>query len=145
MRKFGILLIGLIAAGMTVAAGQTTTSQIETRVDYSRFKTYEWNRSSNSEYGTSSADANVIEALESELARKGLSKSSNAPDLSICYHSYFGSEELNRYTMTEGAATYAWTIKKGEVAIDIFDSATDKEVWRNAAKINPKARSQDGA
>lgn len=99
--------------------------------------------SPDSEHGNP-ADVRIVEEIERQLAKKGLQKAeSSASELLVCYHSNFGTEQIKKYTMTEGETSYSFTIQTGRVAIDMFDSATEKPVWRNAANINPKARSQD--
>ena len=143
LRKLSALFVGLLVM-VAAAAEQNAPSDIDTSVDYSKFKTYQWDRPPDSEHAKYPADTPIVEEIERQFAKKGLKKTeSNAPELLVCYHSNFGTEQIKRYTMTEGEATYSGTIKTGQVAIDMIDPTTDKLVWRNAADINPKARPQD--
>src|SRR5215469_11621229 len=140
MCKLSALIVGLLVA-VAAAAGQNAPSRVDTSIDYSKFKTYQWDRPPDSEHAKYPADA---EEIERQLAKKGLEKTeSNALELLICYYSNVGTEQIKRCTMTEGEASYSGTIKTGQVAIDLINPATDKLVWRNAADINPKARPQD--
>jgi len=70
--------------------------------------------------------------VDTQLAKKNLKKSdSDTADLLICYHSNFGTKQIKRYTMYEGESTYSWTIKTGQVSIDMVDSSTKVPVWQN--------------
>jgi hypothetical protein len=141
--KSDFLFVGLLVVAVTATVAQNPAFHVDPSTDFSKFKTYAWDHSTNTERVTTQVDAQLAEALESELAKKGLRKSdSDAADLLICYHSNFGTKQIKRYTMYQGESTYAWTIKTGEVAIDMFDASTKKLVWRNAADIDPKAKPQ---
>jgi len=143
MKKLHLLFVASFIIWGTAVA-QDTPFRIDPSTDFSKFKTYRWDESKNTERVTNQVDAQVADALESELARKDLRKTdSDAANLLICYHSNFGTKEIKRYTMYQGENTYAWKIKTGEVAIDMFDASTKKLVWHNTGDINPKARPQD--
>jgi hypothetical protein len=146
MYKSDFLWVGLLVICVTATVAQNSAFHVDPRTDFSKLKTYAWDQSRNTERATTQVDAQATEALESELAKKGLRKGdADAANLLICYHSNFGTKEVKRYTMYHGESTYAWTIKTGELAIDMFDASTKKEVWRNTADINPKAKPQDVA
>lgn len=142
-------MIQTIAVFVTLAVSLTATShqnapfRIDPSTDFSKFKTYAWDQSKNTDRVTNQADAQVRDALEAELARKGLTKTdSDAAQLLICYHSNFGTEQIRRYTIYEGEASYAWTMKTAQVAVDMIDSSTKKLIWHNTADLNPKAKPQ---
>jgi hypothetical protein len=146
MYKSDFLFVGLLVVAVTATVAQNSAFRVDPSTDFSKFKTYAWDNSTNTERATTQVDAQFAEALESELANKGLRKvDSDAANLLICYHSNFGTKQMKRYTMYHGESTYAWTIKFGELAIDMFDASTEKLVWRNTADINPKAKQQDVA
>ena len=141
VHKWTCLFAGLLAAG-AVATAQDSF-RIDPSTDFSKFKTYAWDQSKNSDRVTNQAEAQVIDALQAELAKRGLTKTdSDAAHLLICYHSNFGTEQIRRYTITEGEGSYAWTIKTAQVAIDMIDSSTKKVIWHNTADLNPKAKPQ---
>ena len=141
MYKWTCLFVGLLVAG--VAAIAQDSFRIDPSTDFSKFKTYAWDQSKNTDRVTNQADAQVRDALQTELAKKGLTKTdSDAAHLLICYHSNFGTEQIRRYTIYEGEGSYAWTIKTAQVAVDIFDSSTKKLIWHNIADLNPKAKPQ---
>jgi hypothetical protein len=143
MQKLNSLYVGLILIGLTTVAAQDAPFRVDPNTDFSKFKTYKWDRSKNSEPATSTFDTQVSEAVDAELAKKNLKQSEDNADLLICYHSNFGTKQIKRYTMYGGESTYSWTIKTGEVGIDMIDSSTKGLVWHNTADINPKTRSAD--
>jgi len=142
MYKLKFLFVGLLLVGVTATVAQDSPFRLDPSIDFSKFKTYAWDQSPNSERATNQADAQVTEALEAELARKDLRKADSDANLLICYHSNFGTKEIKRYTMYQGESSYAWTVKTGEVAVDMFDASTKKLVWHNTADLNPKAKPQ---
>jgi hypothetical protein len=146
MYKSDFLFVGLLVVAVTATVAQNSAFRVDPTTDFSKFKTYAWDHSTNTERMTTQFDAQFAEALESELAKKGLRKGdSDTANLLICYHSNFGTKQIKRYTMYQGEATYGWTIKTGELAIDMFDASTKKLVWRNTADIDPKAKPQQVA
>jgi hypothetical protein len=146
MYKANFLFVGLLVVAVTATVAQNSDFRVDPRTDFSKFKTYAWDQSTNTERVTTQVDAQLAEAVESELAKKGLSKGDpDAANLLICYHSNFGTKQIKRYSMYQGESTYAWTIKTGELAIDMFDASTKKLVWRNTADINPKTKPQQVA
>ena len=143
MSKSLPICVALFVFVVTATIAQEAPFRIDPSIDFSKFKTYAWDLSANSERTTTKVDADVAQALESELGKKDLRKTdSSAVDLLICYHSNFGTEQIRRYTITEGEGSYAWTIKTAQVAIDMIDSSTKKLIWHNTADLNPKAKPQ---
>lgn len=139
MYKWTCLFAGLLAAGAVVTAQEPF--RIDPNTDFSKFKTYAWDQSKNSDRVANQADAQVIDALQAELAKKGLTKTnSDAASLLICYHSNFNTEPIRRYTIAEGGGSYEWTIKTAQVAVDMVDPSTQKLIWHNTADLNPKAK-----
>jgi hypothetical protein len=138
MQKLSFLFVGLLVAGLTASVAQDEPFRIDPSTDFSKYKTYGWAHTMKGEHQTYPVDAQITEAVEAELAEKGLRKADpGATDLSICYHSNFGTEKFNRYNDPEFGGHW-FTIKTGQVAIDMYESSTKKLVWRNTADINPK-------
>ena len=141
--KSNSLFIGLLLVCVTATVAQDPPFRIDPSIDFSKFKTFAWDQSANTERVTNPADAQVTEALERELARKDLRKTDpDAANVLICYHSNFGTKNIKRYTIKEGESSYQWTIKTSQVAVDMFDPSTKKVIWHNTAELNPKAKQQ---
>ena len=143
MYKWPCLFVGLLVAGVAATVTQDSF-RTDPSTDFSKFKTYAWDQSTNTDRVTNQADAQVTEALQAELEKKGLTKTdSDAANLLVCYHSNFGTEQMRRYTMNEqGKKSYTFTIKTAQVAVDMIDSSTKKLIWHNTADLNPKAKPQ---
>ena len=143
MYKSKCLFVGLFVVGVTATVAQNSPFRIDPTIDFSKFKTYAWDQSKNTDRVANRADARVTEALQTELAKKDLRKTdSDAANLLICYHSNFGTEQIRRYTIKEEESSYEWTIKTAQVAVDMIDSSRNDLVWHNTADLNPKANPQ---
>jgi len=142
-QKLSFLFVGLLVLGVTTGSAQDTNFTFDRGTDFSKYRTYLWDNTPGPGHTTYPADAQIAEALDAELATKGLTKTdSNVSDLSICYHSAFGAEKFNKYKDPEWEGHW-FTIQTGQVAIDMYDSSSKQLVWRNVASISPKARPKD--
>jgi len=132
----------MLAVSLTATSHQNAPFRIDPRTDFSKFKTYAWGRSKNTDRVTNQADAQVRDALEAELARKGLTKTdSDAAQLLICYHSNFGTEQIRRHHIRRRSFIRV-DYETAQVAVDMIDSSTKKLSWHNTADLNPKAKPQ---
>ena len=141
MQRFRLLLVALAVIVEISGAAQDAPFRVDPNTDFSKYKTYKW---VHSDHQTYTVDPQINAAIDAELEKKGLKKTdSDEADAFFCYHSNFGTEKMHKYH-TEGEAEanpdMFLTVQNGEVAIDMYDSATKKLIWRNTAKINPKAK-----
>jgi hypothetical protein len=141
MQRLGILFVLLLGFGALAVSVQDVPFRLDSNIDFSKYKTYRWVHTDHKAYPV---DPRIGAAIDAELEKKGLKKTdSEETDAFFCYHSNFGTEKMHKYH-TEGEAEanpdMFFTVQNGEVAIDMYDSATKKLIWRNTAKINPKAK-----
>jgi len=121
--------------------------------DFSKFKTYKWVRIQNAEYPNQILDSQIIQAIDSQLALKGLSKTDGDADLVVCYQAAINQErQWNSYSNDMGGWGYGrwggWggygggmvtttttstTINIGTLNVDFYEVATKNQVWRGAA------------
>lgn len=143
MRKLGFLFVMLFGIGAGGAIAQDVPFHVDPNTDFSKYKTYKWVHNDHEAYPV---DAQIGAAVDAELERKGLRKTdADNADAFFCYHSNFGTEKMHKYHMEGEAAANPdmfLTVQTGEVAIDMYDSATKKLIWRNTTKIDPKAKPQ---
>ena len=140
MKTFSVLVVGLVVAGMTAVVAQDDTSNFYRGEGFSKYKTYRWDHTIGPGHTNYPVDAQITEALDNELGKKGLRKTdSDTADLSICYHAAFGTEQFNKYSDPEWEG-YWFTIRTGQIAIDMYESSSKELVWRNVVDINPKAQ-----
>jgi hypothetical protein len=155
--------IGLIPMLMIScsALGQDVRYNFDKSTDFFKFKTYKWVVIKDAAPVDDLTDKQIKEALDAALATKGLSKvDGDNADLLVAYQAAIGWEK--QYTsyntgwgygpgwygggwyggaggMTTGQTS---TIYKGQLAVDIYDSANHDLVWRGAASktLDPKAK-----
>jgi hypothetical protein len=122
-----------------------------TGTDFSRFKTYMWQRAKNANYQDAVVDRIIKKTIAEQLAAKGLTESTgDTSDIYIVYQMAVGQDvewssfttdatyTIGAYDMVGygGATTNsAEMIRRGWLMIDIYDNADKKLVWQtNAVK-----------
>jgi hypothetical protein len=163
MRRF----LWLAACALLLLASQVLAQDVrynfDKNTDFSKFKTYKWVPIKDAAKVSDLVDKQIKEAIDAELATKGLTKvDSDDANLYIGYQPAVGEEkQFNSYstnwgygpgwgggwygyggmgsTTTTGSTT---TIYKGQLALDMYDSAGHDLVWRGVASktIDPKAK-----
>jgi len=161
MKPFGLIVPILFLAAPAFA--QKVTYNFDNTADFSKYKTYRW------EKHPQSADINQITlgqlgaAFDAELAKKGLVKTkSDKSDLVIVYQLAVTQEkEINTYSTGWGYGpgwggyygggglygssstnTSVTTISIGSVNLDIYDAAKKQLIWRGIASktLDTKAK-----
>jgi hypothetical protein len=122
--------------------------------DFAKYKTYKWVRIPKVDYPNSILDTQITQAIDSQLALKGLTKTEgDTADLYIGYQAAVDHEkQFNSYSNDMGGWGYGrwggWggygggmsttttttsTIRIGTLNVDIYDVAAKNQVWRGAA------------
>jgi uncharacterized protein DUF4136 len=158
-------LFVLSAVTLLLAAGslaQDVRYNFDKSTDFSKFKTYKWVAIKDAAKVNDLVDKQIKDALDAELATKGLTKvEGDDANLYIGYQPAVGEEkQFNSYstgwgygsgwgggwygggmgtTTTSGSTS---TIYKGQLALDMYDSAGHDLVWRGVVSktIDPKAK-----
>jgi len=131
--------------------------------DFSKFKTYKWVAIKGTDQPNGLVDKQIKDALEAQLATKGLTKVESDPaDLFIGYQTAIGQEkQFNSYSTDwgYGGGWYrgGWyggaggsstttgqtsTIYTGQLVLDMYDSTHKDLVWRGVASktLDPDAK-----
>lgn len=128
--------------------------------DFSKFKTYKWVDIKGATQPNDITDKDIKQAVDSQLATKGLTKVDDNPDLLIGYQVGIGTEKQftsynsdwgygpgwNRggwYGSTGGMTTgQTSTIYNGMLDLDMYEAAKKDLVWRGTATktIDPNAK-----
>jgi len=120
--------------------------------DFSRFKTYKWVQIKGADQLNSMADEQLKSAVDAEIAKKGLTKTDGEnADLFIAYQVSLNQEKQftsfsdnwgygpgwgggwyggGGMSTTHGSTS---TIQIGQVDLDMYDSTSQKLVWRGTA------------
>jgi hypothetical protein len=163
MKKVVQLSIILLLMAATGAVAQDVRYNFDKNTDFSKFKTYKWVDIKGADHANDLVDKQIKDALDAELARKGLSKvEGDNADLYIGYQTAVGQEkQFNSYSTDWGYGS-GWyrggwyggmggsstttgqtsTIYNGQLALDMYDSANKDLVWRGIATktLDPKAK-----
>jgi hypothetical protein len=159
-------LVTLLMASSWVFA-QDVRYNFDKDTDFSKFKTYKWVVIKGATQPDDLVDKQIKEAFDAQLATKGLSKvEGDDANLLVGYQTAIGTEKQftsfssgmggpgwgygpgwygggwyggGGMTTTSGSTS---TIYKGQLALDMYDSAHHDLVWRGVASktLDPKAK-----
>ena len=122
--------------------------------DFSKYKTYKWARVPKAEYPNQILDKQIMQAIDAQLATKGLSQTEgDNPDLYVTYQAAVSQEKQWNSFSTGGdmwgygrwggwggyggmggtTTTTSSTINIGTLNVDLYDAAKKEQVWRGAA------------
>ncbi|MGA9584399.1 MAG: DUF4136 domain-containing protein [Terracidiphilus sp.] len=148
--SLAVLAITLLTCG--VALAQEVKSQAMPGTDFSKYHTYKWVVVEGAKQPNQITDAQIKQAVESQLASKGLSKVESDPaDLYISYQvavqqqtqwNAYGTGGM-RWGGGMGTATQS-TINIGTLVLDFYDPATKQLVWTGSATktLNPSSNQE---
>jgi hypothetical protein len=139
-----VAVIGLLAAGTSVALAQDVMVNYVPGTDFSKYKTYKWVEIQGAEKPDQIIDTQIKQAIDKALATGGLTKvTGDKSDLYIAYQvAYSKEQQWNTYNV---GGPYAWrygggsgqatstTITIGTVALDMYDPAAKELVWKGQA------------
>jgi len=154
-RTLNVLIIGLfVLIGCVSAAAQDIKYNFLPGTDFSKYRTYRWERVPKAQYPNQILDGQIMQAIDAQLGLKGLHKSSNGDaDLVVAYQAAVDQEkQWNSYSTDMGGWGYGrwggWggygggmsnttttseTINIGTINVDIYDVANKNQIWRGAA------------
>jgi Domain of unknown function (DUF4136) len=148
--KGGIVRAALGIGLVVLMCGFLSAQQIMTNympgTDFSKFKTYKWVTIEGSEQPNQILDQQIKQAIETQLASKGLMKSGNEQaDLYVAYQvAITQQQEWNAYSTggpwRGGMATVTTsTIQVGTLDVDFYDPGPKQLVWKGQATktLNP--------
>ncbi len=161
MKRVLISAIAMLAVA-TVAWAQDVRYNFDKAADFTKYKTYKWVENSSGDKLDDLTKKDLEGAIETELAKKGLQKSTTAAaDLYIAYVASVSTEkQVNTFDTGYGAGpgwygpygyggwgggsstSTTYTIYNGTVVVDMYDAGTKQLVWRGAAskELDPKAK-----
>jgi hypothetical protein len=159
-RVLFVSTLGLLLAATTSFA-QDVRYNFDKNTDFSKFRTYRWVIIKDAPTANDLVTKQIREAVENELATKGLTKiEDDSANLFIGYQAGVSQEkEFTSFNsnwgygggwygggwygpgggMTTGSTS---TIYVGQLAVDMYDSANHDLVWRGVASktLDPKAK-----
>jgi hypothetical protein len=148
--KFALALAVLLV-GCTVTLGQDVRYNFMPGTDFSKYHTYKWVTIGGGSHPNQIVDAEIKQAIESQLAAKGLTKTdSDKADLYVGYQIAIDQEkQWNAYGMGGirwggMASATSSTISNGTLVLDMYDPTTKQLVWTgNATKTLDPSNNQE--
>jgi len=161
MKRLLTVSVVLVLLGASAALAQDVRYNFDKETDFSKFKTYKWVPIKDAAKVSDLVDKQIRDAIDAELTTKGLTKvDGDDANLFVGYQPAVGEEkQFNSYstgwgygpgwgggwyggmgsTSTTGTTS---TIYKGQLALDMYDSAKHDLVWRGVVSktIDPKAK-----
>lgn len=139
LTKSAIALAVLLTACMATM-GQDVRYNYMPGTDFSKYHTYKWVTIEGGAHPNQIVDAEIKQAVDSQLASKGLTKTdSDKADLYVGYQIAIDKEkQWNAYSMGGprwggmGSATSS-TISNGTLVLDMYDPTTKQLVWTGTA------------
>ena len=158
MKPSKISLIAMAAAMVLLACVSASAQDIRYNsmpgTDFSKYKTYKWVRIPKVEYPNQILDSQIMQAIDAQLALKGLTKTEgDNADLYVGYQVAVSQEkQFQSYSNDMGGWGYGrwggWggygggmttttttssTINIGTLNVDLYDVAAKNQIWRGAA------------
>jgi hypothetical protein len=148
IRNRCLLALGFVFLFLSgTAMAQKVTIDFDRNADFSKYKTYSFRK------GTPAADPlmnqRIEQAIEAQLAAKGLTRDESNPDLFVVYHVAVSKQTQLNTTSLGGwgwgrgwgrwggiggsAITQVDQIPIGHLVVDIGDTANKSYVWRGTA------------
>ncbi|MBV8812694.1 MAG: DUF4136 domain-containing protein [Acidobacteriaceae bacterium] len=149
---FATTLLGLPSA----AVAQKVETDYAHGTDFSKYKTYNWTKLQDSSDTNQLVDQRITAALEEELAKEGLTKNENNPDVLVGYQTAITQQvQLHTFSTQMGPSWgygprwgYGWgggfssgtsttttsTIPRGTLTVSMFDPQQKQLVFRGVAQ-----------
>jgi hypothetical protein len=160
MKKITLCMMGVMFLLTTSAFCQDIRYNFDKDADFSKFKTYKWVEIKGATQPNNITGKDIKQAVDAQLATKGLTKVDDNADLLIGYQVGIGTEKQftsynsdwgygpgwyrgGWYGSTGGMTTgQTSTIYNGMLDLDMYESSKKDLVWRGTATktIDPNAK-----
>jgi Domain of unknown function (DUF4136) len=140
--RTGVVLCAVLFYGGGVAQAQDVHYNFVQGTDFNKYKTYKLVEIPGNSHPNQILDGQIKQAIELQLATKGLTKTDNDnSDLYVTYQIAVNEQrQWNAYGMGGGwgwgggmATATSSTIDIGTLVIDIYDVKAQKQIWRGDA------------
>jgi hypothetical protein len=144
------MMVAVFACAL--ATGQDVKSNYMPGTDFSKYHTYKWVPIEGGAHPNQIMDAEIKQAVDSQLVAKGLTKTDNdKADLYVGYQIAVDKEkQWNGYGMGGGlrwggmGSATSSTINVGTLVLDMYDPGTKQLVWTgNATKTMDPGSNQE--
>ena len=147
------LVIALVCLPCCVTLAQTITTNHAAGINFSKYHTYCWVEVKG-QHPDPSVDAQIKKSFDAQLAARGLSKTDGTGDLAVDYQASLRTVQVwqsyedwtdNTFAGQRFPKKKQVTIEKGELALDIYDTAAKQRVWTGRAfkTLDPNSSPED--
>jgi hypothetical protein len=141
MKSRVMILMAVCCLALTAAFAQDVTYNFMPGTDFSKYHTYKWVVIEGGVHPNQIVDAEIKQAIDTQLASKGLTKvATDKADLYVGYQVAVDQErQWNGYGMGGGlrwggmATATSSTINVGTLVVDMYDPAAKQLVWTGRA------------
>jgi hypothetical protein len=158
MRKQFVVAVLVVFLVPVLTLAQKVSYDFDKSATFTLFKTYD--QKDGTKVGQPLIDERIVNAIDTELAAKGLTKSSSNPDIFVVYHVAFDKEkDISSFSSGYGGGygPYGWgwgggfnttttnvqvrDILVGTLVIDIADAKKGQLAWRGMGvkEVNTQA------
>jgi hypothetical protein len=142
----------LFPCGIVLA--QAVRTSYRPGIDFTKYHTYKWISVKGGQHPDPAVDAQIKQSIESQLARKALTKGGDTADLAVDYQLALSEAQVWQ-TYEDWTATGLMdqrlpqqkqvTIELGTLVLDIYDPATKQLIWTGRANktIDRKSSPQE--
>lgn len=150
-----LVIVAALVIAPVVALAQKTSFDYDKTANFAAFKTYA--QKQGTPVGNPLIDQRFVDAIDTELAMKGLTKNDESPDLLVAYH-VAADKQKDISTWSTGTSPYGWSwgggwgttdvrvsdILVGTLVIDVVDAGKNQVVWRGVGvkEIDPQAKAE---
>ncbi len=151
-RQLYLLAVALLLGTAAILAGQDVRYNSMPGTDFSKYHTYKWVSIEGGAHPNQIMDAEIKQAVDSQLASKGLTKTdAETVDLLVGYQIAVDQEkQWNAWGMGGGVrwggmgSATSSTINVGTLVLDMYDPTTKQLVWTgNATRTIDPSSSQE--
>jgi uncharacterized protein DUF4136 len=159
-KPYAMVAVCLAGAAMMGAAQKLTVdSHFDATADFPRLTTYAWlpppplttevapGAEDNPGLTQKALEPQIVASVDRELARRGLSKATDAPQLNVVFYAALkiGTDDMqlgSYYQYTTGWATplanatqgdQVTMYEQGSIVVDLIDRSSKKAIWRGSA------------
>jgi hypothetical protein len=148
MVRFRLFAVAMCAAAATGCATMNVSSHVQSGIDFSQYRTYDWGPADALPTGDPRLDKDpffqdhMMGAVEKQMAARGFARAtSERPDLLIHYHANItqrldvsGVDRERGYCYDDDCNIKVLNYEAGTLVLDIVDTRTNRMIWRGWAQ-----------
>lgn len=144
------LVLGAMLLSANQLAAQKVATNYDTKVDFTKYKTYKWVPIEGVTYPNQLMDAQIKQAIDSTLTTKGMVRQDSG-EVSVYLAYQLSVSQSTQYNSFGTGGGWGWsagmttttpeTINTGTLVVDLYDPALKQLVWQSSGtkQMNPSS------